>query len=76
MLSGLRPASVGLIAAAGFGILKIALNYSPNVGALDAISWKALILMIVIGVLYRWKQKWHPIIFIALGAVAGLVLGL
>ena len=45
-------------------------------GALDAISWKALILMIVIGVLYRWKQKWHPIIFIALGAVAGLVLGL
>ena len=76
VLSGLRPASVGLIAAAGFGILKIALNYSPNVGALDAISWKALILMIVIGVLYRWKQKWHPIIFIALGAVAGLVLGL
>lgn len=76
VLSGLRPASVGLIAAAGFGILKIALNYSPHVGALDAISWKALILMIVIGVLYRWKQKWHPIIFIALGAVAGLVLGL
>ena len=71
VLSGLRPASVGLIAAAGFGILKIALNYSPNVGALDAISWKALILMIVIGVLYRWKQKWHPIIFIALGADSG-----
>ena len=46
----------------------------------DSVSMLAtfipLILMIVIGVLYRWKQKWHPIIFIALGAVAGLVLGL
>ena len=76
VLSGLRPASVGLIAAAGFGILKIALNFSPNVGILECVSWKALIVMVVIGVLYRWKQKWHPIIFIALGAVAGLVLGL
>ena len=76
VLSGLRPASVGLIAAAGFGILKIALNFSPHVGIAECISWKALIVMVVIGGLYRWKQKWHPIIFIALGAAAGLVLGL
>ena len=76
VLSGLRPASVGLIAAAGFGILKIALNFSGNLGFWECISWKALAVMVVIGVLYHFKQKWHPIIFIALGAVAGLVLGL
>ncbi len=76
VLSGLRPASVGLIAAAGFGILKIALSFSPALGAADCINWKSLAVMLVIGVLYRLKQKWHPIIFIALGAVAGLVLGL
>ncbi len=76
VLAGLRPASVGLIAAAGYGILKIALNFSPNVGILECVSWKSLAAMVVIGVLYRWKQKWHPVIFIALGAVAGLALGL
>lgn len=76
VLSGLRPASVGLIAAAGFGILKIALSFSPALSAADCINWKSLAVMLVIGVLYRLKQKWHPIIFIALGAVAGLVLGL
>ena len=76
VLSGLRPASVGLITAAGFGIFKIALNFSGNLGFWECISWKALAVMVAIGVLYHFKQKWHPIIFIALGAVAGLVLEL
>lgn len=76
VLNGLRPASVGLIAAAGYGILKIALNFSPDLGLADIVSWKALAVMVVIGLLYKFRQKWHPIIFIALGAVAGIALGL
>lgn len=76
VLSGLRPASVGLIMAAGFGILKLALNFSPTLNIGDCISWKAFGLMVVIGLLYGFRSKWHPIIFIALGAVAGILLGL
>lgn len=76
VLNGLRPASVGLIAAAGLGILKLALDFSPTLYILDCISWKAFGVMVVIGVLYRFRSKWHPIVFIGLGAVAGVVLGL
>ncbi len=76
VLSGLRPASVGLIAAAGFGILKIALDFSSSLELACIVSWKALAVMVVIGLLYKFKSKWHPIIFIALGAVAGIALGL
>lgn len=75
-LSGLRPASVGLVAAAGYGILTIALNLYLS-GSFQAwIDWRCLFLMLGLGVLYYVKNKWHPIIFIALGAVAGVVLKL
>lgn len=76
VLGGLRPASVGLIAAAGFGILKIALSIDLSGLWTAFMSWKALGLMAVIGVLYHFKKKWHPIIFIGIGAAAGLILGL
>lgn len=76
ILKGLRPASVGLIAAAGLGILKLALDFSPTLIITDCISWKAFAVMVVIGVLYHFRSKWHPLVFIVLGAVAGVVLGL
>ena len=75
ILEGLRPASVGLIAAAGFGILKIALQINP--GAEMWISWKALGTGMVLALLYAvFGKKVHPILFIGLGAAAGLVMGL
>jgi len=75
VLSGLRPASVGLIAAAGFGILKLALQI--DLGAEMWISWKALGTGIVLAILYGFfGKKVHPIVFIGLGAAAGLVMGL
>ena len=75
ILSGLRPASVGLIAAAGFGILKLALQIDP--GANMWISWKALGTGLVLAGLYAvFGKKAHPILFIGLGAAAGLVMGL
>ena len=75
ILSGLRPASVGLIAAAGFGILKLALQIDP--GADMCISWKALGTGLVLAGLYAvFGKKAHPILFIGLGAAAGLVMGL
>ena len=72
---GLRPCSVGLIAAAGFGILKLALQI--DLGAEMWISWKALGTGIVLAILYGFfGKKAHPIVFIGLGAAAGLVMGL
>lgn len=78
VLSGLRPASVGLIAAAGFGILKIALRSDvQDAGIWMLVDYKALALCVVLAVAYHFLgKKLHPILFIAAGAVAGLVLGL
>lgn len=77
VLSGLRPASVGLIASAGFGILKLALKWNPDGGMSMWLDWKAVALCIVLAVLYHFMQKkWHPIVFIGLGAAAGVLLGL
>lgn len=76
VLQGLRPASVGLIAAAGYGILKLALLNSTADSVLMTVNYQATVLCVVLAVLYYFKKNWHPIVFIGLGAVAGLVLGL
>ena len=75
-MNGLRPASVGMVAAAAYGIVKIAFLNSAGTGILNMLNFKAIILALVIGVIYHFKRKWHPIIFIAMGAAAGVVLGL
>ncbi len=77
ILSGLRPASVGLIAAAGYGLLKIALSFDSSQGMAMWIDYRALILGIVLAIGYHYfAKKLHPICFIGAGAIAGLVLGL
>lgn len=77
VLGGLRPASVGLIAAAGFGILKLALSLNFGGGPALWMDYRALGLLLVIAGLYlALGKKLHPIAFIGFGAVAGLVLGL
>ena len=75
VFSGLRPAATGLLSAAGWGVWRLAL-YNPN-GSLwyEIIRWReslacaALFLLIV-------KFKFHPIICVALGATAGVLLRL
>ena len=74
---GIRPASAGLIAAAGMLVAEIALF---NVDA-DSIAGffdvKALILAAVLVVLTRWvkpTKKLHPVVFIAASAVVGILL--
>ena len=67
---GLRPCSVALIAAAGFLVAKIALISDST------LNIKAAILFAVILVLTRWVPKvknWHPVIFIAVSAVVGII---
>lgn len=76
----LRPCSVALIASAGFLVLKITLFNFDTFAAGDAIislfNWKAIALAAVILVLTRYVKKikdLHPIVFIALSALVGIV---
>lgn len=82
---GLRPASTGLIGAAGAGVvLQVFAGISGSSGDSiftkysggGAISIKAVILAAVIFVLSRYVKQTknlHPIVFIAISAVVGVV---
>lgn len=76
---GLRPASTGLIGAAGISVAIIALvdvDLWQTTGAvLDLFQWKAILLAVVIfvGTQHKKLKKIHPIAFIAFSAVIGIV---
>ena len=75
---GLRPCSVGLIAAAGLLVVKIALFdfdlFKESGVLLDLFNWKAILLAAVLIVLTRYVKplkKLHPVIFILGSAAVG-----
>ena len=77
---GLRPCSVGLIAAAGLLVVKVAMfcfdKYEQSGVFTDLFNWKALILAAVLLILTRWVKplkKLHPIFFILGSALIGVV---
>lgn len=77
---GLRPASTGLIAAAGLSVVPLALM---NVSALHSggnllglLKWPAVLLAIILLIFTNWvkpTKKLHPIVFIGISAVIGVV---
>ena len=75
MFAFMRPAVAGLIAAAGFAVLKIALFREAET-FFSSINWIAVVLFAVLVALLHWKplKKLHPIVFIAAGAVVGILL--
>lgn len=80
---GLRPCSVGLIAAAGILVVKIALFnfdlFAQTGKFADVFNIKALILAAVILILTRWvkvTKKLHPVCFILASAVVGIVFSM
>ena len=75
---GLRPASSGLIAAAGLSVA-VANLLPAGITALSAFNWKGLVLAVVLWVLTNKVKKTkslHPIVFILASAVVGIVLGM
>ena len=71
----LRPASVGLICAAAITVVKVALLNTGVVG-FAAIKWPAILLGVALLLInLKWK-KLHPVVLVAIGAAAGMVLGL
>ena len=79
---GLRPASTGLIAAAGLSVVVSNLFYSDALAqglSLAVFNWKGWVLAIVLWVLtnkVKQTKKLHPIIFILASAVVGIALGM
>lgn len=79
---GLRPASTGLIAAAGMTVVTITLLqmdlFKSNGKILDLFNWKSLILAIIIYLLsnnIKQTKKLHPVFFIAGSAIVGIIFG-
>ena len=77
---GLRPASAGLIAVAGWSVVCMALvntkAYELTGNLLDLVSVKGLVLAVVVWLgtnLWKKGKKLHPVAWIALSAVAGVV---
>lgn len=79
----LRPASTGLIAAAGGSVFALVLvnldAYRASYQLADLLQWKNLLLFAVIWVLtnlVKPLKKLHPVVFLALAAVVGIVFRL
>ncbi len=75
---GLRPASTGLIAAAGISVAVSTLM--PTVaGSVFTLNWKGLVLAAVLWLLtnkVEKTKKLHPIVFIGLSALVGILWGM
>ena len=78
VFSGIRPVVTGLIAAAGMSVLKVS-NFSADMrsglgATITSVDIPMLVLFILILVVSNIKQlkKLHPIVFISIGAAAGI----
>lgn len=78
---GLRPASTGLIGAACAGVIvKTLVNTAAvseaGVDWAGLFNWRGLILAGILLVFTNWvkpTKRWHPIVFIGVSAVVGIV---
>ena len=77
---GIRPASVGLIAAAGVTVIRLCLvdtdAFRASGKLFDLLDWRSLVLFAAIWVLtnrIKKTKKLHPVLFIAGAAVVGIV---
>lgn len=73
---GLRPASIGLIAAAGFSVIKECLLnidlFWQTKNIISLFNYKAVIFAVLLYVAIV-KFKKHPVVYIGIAAVAGII---
>ena len=76
---GLRPASLGLIGAAGLGVAKIALLntdvFQESRLLTQLFDWKCIVLAVCIFLVYR-KLRHSPIFYILVSAAVGIIFKL
>ena len=74
---GLRPASTGLIAAAGISVIMSTMVIIGGVTEHTfSLNWKGLVLAAALWVLtnvVKKTKKWHPIVFIGISALVGII---
>ena len=77
---GLRPCSVALIASAGFLVIKIALfnieKFAASGVLMSLFNFKAIALAALLLALTRWVKQTkdlHPVVFIGLSALVGII---
>ena len=79
-LSGIRPASSGLILGAVYSVIVLTFfnldAYKLSSNIMDLINLKSLIFFAFIGLLIKTKKDLHPSLIILLGAVFGIILKL
>ena len=72
----LRPAVTGLIAAAGLGVMEKCMldlaAYQSSGAFLSLFDWKKLVFFLL-AFLGMKKFKWHPVAYIAIAAVVGMI---
>ena len=82
VFSGLRPAVAGLIAAAAYSVIQLALFSSYSLESVSAffggIAWLNVFIFAAILLLLQGKKtaKLHPIVYIGLCALLGVAFGL
>ncbi len=70
--NGLRPAVVGLITAVAISLIRIAIFTGSNSDLLGALDIKALVLFaIMLPMIFIFKR--HPVFYIAIAAVFGII---
>lgn len=76
LMSGLKPAVIGMIASAGISIGKTALfSEGFSVGALSDYSFISVFVIALIAVFLAFKVKLNPIIIILISAALGIAAG-
>jgi chromate transporter len=73
--SGLRPAGAGLLSSAALGVLTAVLFNSAAGTWLAVLRWRECALFAAVFLLIRLLKQ-HPVVYIALAGLAGVVLGL
>ena len=73
---GLRAASLGLIIAACWGVMKLALfnadKFAETGAVFQSLRYESIVLCVLIFIGVQCFKKIHPIVFIAIAAAAGI----
>lgn len=79
IFTGLRPASTALIAVAAITVAKNTLldleMFSQTSNVLELFEWISIVMAVLLLILMK-KWKKHPIIYIVISAIVGIVIGL
>ena len=73
---GLRPASIAMITAACWNVIRVTLinveAFTATGNPVNLITWPSVLLGVILFIGIR-KLKWHPVIFLAIAAAVGII---